>query len=56
MKQLTLDFRTERWFDSPVVPDSNTQEQLVAHMSDAIISICKKGETDTDDKQIQSDK
>ena len=43
MKQLTLQFLMEQWVKLPVALDSKCKEKLIAHMSDAIIAVCKKG-------------
>ena len=43
VKQLTFQFLMEQWVKLPVALDSKCKEKLIAHMSNAIIAVCKAG-------------
>jgi len=48
VKQLTFQFLMEQWQKLPVALDPKNKEKLIAHMSNAIIAVFKKGRGKTD--------
>ena len=46
----------EQWVKLPVALDSERKEKLIAHMSNAIIAVCKKGRGKADGNYTPLDK